>query len=53
MKTMMVMDMLLVCFGLTVMMKIYLALVSFNGTVQLVTALPAEFLYVAASPFVF
>jgi hypothetical protein len=53
MKTMMVMDTLLVCLGLTLMIKIFLTLASSSGIVQLVGVVPDEFLYIAAFPLVF
>lgn len=53
MKTHMVMDTLLACLGFTVMIKIGMMLASYNGTVQLLSALPREFLYITAAPFVF
>ena len=53
MKTHMVMDTIGTCFVLTLMLKIVLALASYSNTVQLLSTLPREFLYVTALPFVF
>ena len=53
MKIHMLMDTLLACIGFTVMVKIGMVLASYNGTVQLLGALPQEFLYITAAPFVF
>lgn len=53
MKTHTVFDTLFVCLGLTVMVKVCMVLASYSDAVQLVTALPREFLYVTAFPFVF
>ena len=53
MKMHMVVDTLFVCLGLTVMLKLSVALASYNATVQLVSALPREFLYAAAFPLLF
>jgi hypothetical protein len=53
MKTQMVMDTLLACIGCMVMVKIGMVLATYNGTVQLLGALPQEFLYITAVPLVF
>ena len=53
MKTHMVMDTIGTCFVLMLMLKIFLALASYSNTMQLLSALPRELLYVTALPFVF
>jgi hypothetical protein len=53
MKMHMVMDSICTCFALTLILKIFMALASYSNTVQLLSTLPRELLYVAASPFVF
>jgi hypothetical protein len=53
MKTHMVMDTICTCFALTLMLKIFMTLASYSNTVQLLSTMPRELLYVAASPFVF
>jgi hypothetical protein len=54
MKTHMVLDSICTCFALTLMLKIFMALANYNNTMQLLSTLPPELLYVAAPPlFVF
>jgi hypothetical protein len=53
MKTHMVLDTICTCFVLTLMLKIFMALASYSNTVQLLSSLPRELLYVTAFPFVF
>lgn len=53
MKTHIVMDSICTCFALTLLLKIFMALASYSNTVQLLSALPRELLYIAAPPFVF
>ena len=53
MKTHMVMDTICTCFALTLMLKIFMALAIYSNTMHLLSAVPREFLYVVASPFVF
>jgi hypothetical protein len=49
----MVMDTICACFVLKLMLTIFLALANNSTTMQLVSTLPRELLYVAAFPFVF
>ena len=53
MKTHMVMDTICICFVLTMMLKIFMALAIYSNTVQLLSTVPLELLYVTAFPFVF
>lgn len=53
MKMYMVVDALLACLCLTFMVSIFMVLASYNGTVQLLSALPQELLYITALPLAF
>lgn len=53
MKTHMVMDTICTCFVLTLMLKIFMALAIHSNTLQLLSIVPRELLYVTAFPFIF
>ena len=53
MKTHMVMDTIGTCFALTLMVKIFWVMANYSSTVQLLSSIPRELLYVAPFPYVF